>query len=72
MQSITLFIGTIDLPTKDKFEDTPLTLAVKNVPQKRNSSNVSVCLSISIQIVQKLLEFGKLELLDYPNVRSYS
>ena len=45
----------IDLPTKDKAEDTPLTLAVKNVPQTRNSSDVS------IKIVKTLMKFGKLK-----------
>ena len=46
----------IDMPTKDKTEDTPLTLAVKNVPQTRNSSDVS------IEIVKTLLGFGKLKI----------
>ena len=46
----------IDMPTKDKAEDTPLTLAVKNVPQTRNSSDVS------IEIVKMLLGFGKLKI----------
>ena len=46
----------IDMPTKNKAEDTPLTLAVKNVPQARNSSDVS------IEIVKTLLKFSKLKI----------
>ena len=46
----------IDMPTKNKAEDTPLTLAVKNFPQTRNSSDVSV------EIVKTLLKFGKLKI----------
>lgn len=60
-----LLIDITDLPTKDKFEDTPLTLAVKNFelfhnpsPKMRNSINTYF--PISIQIVQNLLAIGKL------------
>ena len=60
-----LFIDTADLPTKDKFEDTPLTLAVKNFelfhnPSAKMRSSINTCLPISIQIVQSLLAIGKL------------
>ena len=68
-----IIIAITDLPTKDKFEDTPLTLAVKNFVIFHNLSikmreAIKNCLSVSIQIVQGLLAIGKLRLVKVSRV----